>query len=263
MDQPHLPNSFVAIFDIIGFKELRAKQGTAGLMQKFERGVLPLIQHSAAGRSKTEEREGQQVSVPDFNEFSVQYRVFSDTVIFWTKDDSFSSFLSIIQTSSQLTASGFGGKAPYRGAVGYGDLLVQGEIMVGAGIEDAYIWEQKQAWAGVSLTPKCEEFCTSRDYVAQRGKVHVDAAEVEQDPQRKKNFLREARRLVRYFVPLQSNPKDGPATYAKRESIALDWTSSVYKDAAEQSMSLSSSTHATTIRNETIAFEKWARSRQD
>jgi hypothetical protein len=250
---------FVGLFDIIGFKELRQALGTAELMKKYERAILPLIQHSAAGRHKTEDRDGQQVSVPDFHEHSAQYRVFSDTVIFWTKDDSFLSFLIIVTASSQLAAVGFALRSPFRGAIGHGDLLENREIIVGSGIEDAYIWEQRQAWAGVSLTPDCEEFCVRNGYLEGRRREFLEAVERADDAHEKAKFLKEVRRLVRYPVPLQTNPKDGPVTYSSRDSIALDWTLNVFEGAAEKSMDKPRSSHAHSIKDNTLSFEKWAR----
>jgi hypothetical protein len=104
------------MFDIIGFKALRQKVGTAGLHRQFLRGILPGIQHSAAGRGKSIQHEGHDIYLPDFHEWSVGYRYISDTVIFFTPDDSFGSFLSMVNSAFMLLQFGFaGGKAPYRG----------------------------------------------------------------------------------------------------------------------------------------------------
>lgn len=250
---------FVGVFDVIGFKALRSALGTTGLVQKYERGLLPMVQHSAAGQSKTEERNGVEVSVPDFNENSINYRIFSDTVIYWTSDNTLLSFLMIVAASTKLLSSGFGMKMPVRGAIGYGDLLAKAEIMVGSGIEDAYLWEQQQAWVGVSLTPTCEAFCREHSYVEARRRMFSDSAEQTSDDWTKARALKEARRIVRYDVPLQTNPKDGPVIYSDRESYALDWTLNVFDGASGKCLPESASPHATSLRENTIAFEAWAR----
>jgi hypothetical protein len=257
--QPISSLHFVAVFDILGFKSLREKLGTAGLFQKFDRSILPRVQHSAAGRHRTDVRDGKQVLVPDFNEFSANYRVFSDTVLFWTRDDSFGSFMTIVETASQLSAAGFGTGCPYRGAIAHGDLLDSGEIILGRGIEDAYQWEQRQAWPGVSLTPDCERFCSAHNYLRLRRDAFTTAAEVESDEIKKRKLLNEVRRLINYPVALQDNPKDGPATYTARTCVVLDWTLNVFAGAAESSMGESTSCHARAIKANTVQFEHWAR----
>jgi hypothetical protein len=143
-------NCFVAMFDIIGFKALRDRLGTASLYQRYVRGISPMITHAAAGSGKIAEVNGEKMYVPNFTPLSPGFRVFSDTVIFSTSDDSFLSFLSIIHSSFVLLQSGFnGGKAPYRGAIGWGDLINDTSgILIGSAIEDAYVGESSQAWAG-------------------------------------------------------------------------------------------------------------------
>jgi hypothetical protein len=230
-------------------------------MQRLERSMIPLVQHSAAGRHKVERRGNTDVSVPDFHQFSAQYRVFSDTVVFWTADDDLSSFLTIVQASSQLAAAGFGTQMPLRGSIGHGDLLTKPQIIVGEAVEEAYLWEQSQAWAGVSFTPRCEQVCTDRGFFAAREQALLERADAEKDTVTAGKFRREVRRLVRYSVPLQYNPKNGPATYRRQDAFVIDWTLSVFAGAAAKALPEVQSEHATRIRQETIAFEDWARAR--
>ena len=88
--------AFVGMFDVLGFKALREEKGTEGLHQQYIRGILPAIQHSAAGKSKSSVVDGQSVLVPDFTATSLSYRIFSDTVIYFSADDSFESFVEIV-----------------------------------------------------------------------------------------------------------------------------------------------------------------------
>lgn len=254
-------NCFVGMFDIIGFKALREKKGTAGLYQQFTRGIIPAIQHSAAGRGKTENINGKQFYVPDFSEASVKYIAISDTVIFFTKDDSFNSFLSIINSAFMLLQFGFnGGKAPYRGSIGWGDLIDDHNgILIGSAIEDAYIGESSQAWAGAMLTQSCRDFTESKNYIENYKNTHLQVAASVTDDTQKRNAIENARRLVKYNVPTQFNPKDSPATYDVLPTYAIDWTIRMYEDASIKSFDPSSSTHAKTIAINTSTFEQWAR----
>src|ERR1700722_5550113 len=142
-------NCFVAMFDILGFKALRKLRGTAGLHQLYARSIAAMIQHAAAGSGTTTQINNETLYVPRFTPYSPQFRAISDTAIFFTADDSFTSFLFIVHSSFCLLQSGFvGSKAPYRGAIGWGDLINDDSgILIGSALEDAYDGEGKQAWA--------------------------------------------------------------------------------------------------------------------
>jgi hypothetical protein len=58
-----------------------------------------------------------------------------------------------------------------------------------------------------------------------------------------------------YPVPVQYNPKDGPVTYSKLETYAVDWTIRMYDNASEKSFHPSSNEHAQMIARNTQNFE--------
>lgn len=256
-------NCFVGVFDILGFKALREKRGTDRLYQQFLYGIAPSIRHAAAGQRKIETVNGTQKYVPDFSSASVSYRAISDTVIFFTKDDSFNSFMNLVNSSFMLLQTGFNGmEAPFRGAIGWGDLIDDNlnGILVGSAIEDAEAGEKSQAWAGAMLTARCRDFAKTNNYIERYKSTHIQQVANESNNETQKhNALLNAKRLVAYPVPIQSNPKDGPATYSELDTYVVDWTIRMFEDAAEKSFDQSSSAHATTIARNTIAFENWAR----
>lgn len=111
---------FLACFNVLGFKVLRKNKSTEGLYKLYQRHLLPAMQH-AAGKGKTLDNK----YVPDFNVNSLNFRIFSDTVILFTSDNSFGSFLTVINSAHQLLSMGFVvSKTPFRGAIGYGDLIL-------------------------------------------------------------------------------------------------------------------------------------------
>ena len=253
-------NAFVGIFDILGFKALRATKSTAGLHQLYIRGILPAIQHAAAGKSKSAVVDGQRVLVPDFTAASLNYRVFSDTVVYFSANDSFDSFFKIVNSASSLLQHGFGARSPFRGAIGWGDLINDPRgILLGGGIEDAYIGESSQAWAGAMLTTLCGEFAERHGYLNRYTSLHLEAAAQAQDEIKRRNATENARRLVPYNVPIQKNPKDGPAVYEVQQAYAIDWTIRMYEGASSKSFAPSDSSHAQTLAANTQAFESWAR----
>ena len=84
------------------------------------------------------------------------------------------------------------------------------------------------------------------------------ASNVTDDIQKRK-AIENARMLVKYNVPTQSNPKDSPATYDVLPTYAIDWTIRMYEEASIKSFDPSNSPHANKIAKNTSIFEKWAR----
>ena len=183
-------NTFVAMFDFLGFKMLRKERGTLGLYNLYLRGLLPQIQHSAALNSKVIEKNGVKISVPDPRPYSIDYRIISDSIILFSPSNSFNDFLGLITASHQLLCTGFAGhKAPLRGAIGYGDLILDNRtIWLGSAIEDAYIGESTQLWAGCSITPNCQSYLEEHNFIEKYKVVFKDMAIQEQDQLKKNEY---------------------------------------------------------------------------
>lgn len=254
-------NRFVAMFDILGFRALRRELGTAGLYKRFEQFTLPLMQHAAAGRGKIIDAPGGRAFVPDFHEGSVEYRIISDTVILIAKDASFSSFLSIVTSSTNLLKYGLlGMKTPYRGAIGYGDAVIDGpHMLVGEAVEDAYEAESRQVWSGCMLSPACESFVLENEYLYQFFWGVLALAEKEPDAQKQMGIVEEASRIAHYLVPIQTNAKNETKAYATQNAYVIDWTIGLYDGAASKSFGQSDDEHAKKIKKNTMDFEVWAR----
>lgn len=248
------------MFDFLAFKALRKERGTEGIHQLYMRGLLPQIQHAAALKGKTIQRNGRDVYVPDFGPQSIEYRIVSDSIILFANGDSFDHFVRIVAASHNLLCSGFAGhKAALRGAIGYGDLINDtNTIWIGSAIEDAYIGESLQVWSGCSITRACEDFISNMDYLSQYKKIFDDIP-YEQDSNKSKDIEKAKRRIVEYEIPEQYNPKTGPVEYTRRKGYALDWTLNVYEGAGEKAFSSTTNDHANLIIENTKSFEKWAR----
>lgn len=251
----------MGVFDVLGFKALRRTLGTAGLYQLYKRGLLPAIQHSAAGRRKMAEVDDTKGFVPDFHAGSLGYRVFSDTVVFYTRDDSFNSFVTIVSSSCMLVQFGFGTrKAPFRGAIAHGDLIDDSQfIIVGTAVEQAYAAEQAQVWAGCILSESCRAFAEARDYISNFRRTHEELANTIVDATQRQSVAENSWRLVKYPVPLQVTSKSEATRYVDQEAYAIDWTIQMFEGAATATFNPSTDSHATRIAENTIAFEQWAR----
>lgn len=230
-------NVFLAFFDILGFKNLRATRGSKGLYHLYKKFIEPMVEHSAASGGKIVKLNDENLCFPNISKKSIKYKIISDSMILFTEDSSLESFHKIINSSFQLLQSGFSGsKAPLRGAISYGDLINdQKDIYVGSAIEDAYWNESRQVWSGCILTDNCRSYIENEKYNIP------------------KNII------VEYNCPMQENPKESKIKYFKEEKLVLNWTLNMYDNAIVQSFPKSSSKHAIRIQNNTIDFEKWAR----
>lgn len=252
---------FFAMFDIIGFSNLLKERGSEGLYRLYSNAVLPMLQHAAMPVSKLEEKNGKTVSVPDPTSQRVYFTFFSDTIIYYSKDDSFESFFSIVLTSLQLLVSGFGGlKAPYRGAIGHGDIIADSSgILLGTSLIDAYKGEQSQMWAGCILTEACESICVEKKYFDLLQNYLETALQTETDEVKRTKIKKTQKTLIKYNVKKQKKTNDKPIVYFEQEHIVLDWTHNIYVGAAEKSFNPSDIPHQEMIRRNTIEFEKWVR----
>lgn len=256
----HPAQVFCAFFDMIGFKRRRLELGTAGIYQVYERGILPHIQHSAALGNETVVQGGREMLIPKQGPFSLGYRVVSDSLMLYSKDDGLNSFMAVVDASHRILQGGFSPKLPWRGAIGHGDLIAAESILIGSALEDAYEWESKQVWAGVVLTPAAEAIARERDYLAAR-KTAYQAGYA-----RKPNRLdlgQDADLLLQYSVPLQTNPKSGPVVYTEQLLYCIDWTVRMYPEAVEKAFDASDNAHAQNIKSNTAKFEGWARARPE
>jgi hypothetical protein len=249
--EPH--TAYVALFDVLGFKALRGREGTQGIAQLFERSLLAMIQHAAAGRGRTQLVGDENVYVPDWNERSLTYRVISDTVIFLAKSDDFDSFFVIVDAAFKLLQAGFGnGRTPFRGAIGHGDLYIRDEIVVGSAVEDAYAAESSQLWAGVMLTSAAEQHAQAAGHFDRLNAVYDLAGQQATNEHEQKMVAQNRRRLIRYDVPLKP-PEES------RTAFILDWTLRMYEGAVEKALPVIQDPRAAIIRDNTLAFERWAR----
>jgi len=198
-------NVFVAMFDIIGFKNLRKQRESSGLYELYTKGILPQIQHSAALKSKVIAEYDTLVCIPNIGEHSLTYRVISDSILLFTESNSLKEFTKIVDASYQLLTLGFcGHKAPLRGAIGYGDLILDDEsIWLGSAIEDAYAGESGQCWSGCCLTEACEEFAKKFGMIEHNNSISTPS------------------KLVPYKIPRQSQTKSTPVQYTFIDGLHL------------------------------------------
>lgn len=252
---------FAAFFDILGFKELRSQLGTAGLFQRYQRGFAPAIAHSAAGRGKSVRQGDQTVWVPDPNSSSAGHLAVSDSILFWRSGSEYQDFASIMRAVQELVSFSWPMRLPLRGAIAFGDLIAQPPTLVlGTAVEEAVAWESRQAWSGTVLTPSCQELVVQRGYYdLWRHNAEAAASAAETDAA-KLSFLRAARTLIEYDVPIKARGRQGELEYGSQRMFVHDWTVGALPTYAATALPESDDQHAQRIRRNTLDFEGWARS---
>jgi len=138
--------NFVAYFDILGYGrriEKRSVEEEFNIQDEF----ITRLEDFIKGTKNIEKCEL-------FN--------FSDTYILYIDDGSENSFIQIIYNSLICMLLAAVKKIPYfpfRGAISYGDFLVNKErnVIVGEALREAYLLEKRQQWMGCCLSNSCYE----------------------------------------------------------------------------------------------------------
>ena len=133
---------FVALFDILGFRDLIKNNDLAKVAQTYQDARSDFennIQHINALLQKN----------------SVLFRIFSDTFLIYTSEVSDKSFLALLAALDFLFIAANENNLPIRGATAVGELIVSNGIEIGIPIVEAYEKEQKQDWIGCWITQSC------------------------------------------------------------------------------------------------------------
>jgi len=95
------------------------------------------------------------------NNASLEYVLFSDTVVISTTDESEASLLKLLQSCSRLFGGLLAKGISLRGAIARGQFTREktdtGVFLAGRPVVDAYRFEKQQDWVGVMLTPSVLE----------------------------------------------------------------------------------------------------------
>lgn len=139
---------YVAFFDILGFKNWIESEGSRNVFEYIRR-FLNLMIRSSLPNSKV--NSDMSVNVGESNIFYIN---FSDSIVFYTKDDTYDSFSTIIKVCAQfINIVICGPSRSIRGAISVGEFYADPEsnAFVGQALIDAYHLEEQQDWLGVCL----------------------------------------------------------------------------------------------------------------
>ena len=141
-------NRYVAFFDILGFKNWVETEGSRKVFD-YIRDFMSLMIRVSMPKSKI----NADMSV-DLEPSIIYYINFSDTIVFYSRDDSYEAFRTILLVCAEfMNVIICGPTRAIRGALSCGEFYVDTEnnAYVGQALIDAYELEEKQYWLGVSL----------------------------------------------------------------------------------------------------------------
>lgn len=139
---------FVSFFDILGFKSWIEVDGSKEVF-KYVKGYLDMMIKSSLPNAIV----NSDMSV-EFEVQNVDFVYFSDSIIFYSKDDTEESFKALITASNTfMNVFNCGVSYMLRGAMAYGEFYADDETRsyVGQALIDAYQLEEETNWLGFSF----------------------------------------------------------------------------------------------------------------
>lgn len=144
---------YVAVFDVLGFKSWIKAEGSQKIFT-FMKGFMNLM--TKVSLPKAVANEDMTV---DMKPSLISQISFSDTIVFYSQDDSYESFSTILKVCAHfLNTVICGSRRPIRGALAHGEFYVEPEnnACVSQALIDAYELEQKQNWLGMTFHKSIE-----------------------------------------------------------------------------------------------------------
>ncbi|MDQ0059472.1 hypothetical protein [Paenibacillus harenae] len=135
---------YMAFLDILGFKSIMGNLSTDELGDQMSHILQASILSAIKGDTVfVDNNPSLEVSS------SIKVYQFSDSIIMYTEDDDIGTFIELIKALNLLLAQSIIRGFPLRGALTWGDMYVNGSIIVGDPLVRASVLESRQEWSGV------------------------------------------------------------------------------------------------------------------
>lgn len=167
--------SFIAYFDFLGFQNFIEKNDLT--TQKKVMGQIYRDIELAMGVARKNFLNSGRNAIPDISESKLNCINFSDTVVFWTLDDSESSLSELIKVAHEFNRRAIESTFPVRGSIVFGEIIhnlyddrnINGaqyaiNSVFGYGIIIAHQKTQRQNWAGTVLDNSLIEELQQKGY---------------------------------------------------------------------------------------------------
>jgi len=167
----HEGPKYLAFIDILGFSNIVKEQTAKNNLSIILGTVIRAVQKGLSG---TRDGGGFYVKLRpngleiDITKAKVNNLFFSDTIMFWTNDDSAASLLDLIETVNELFVwCIYTSRIPLRGSITHGNLQyndglimhpnvkINQSALYGKAIVDAAELEKCQQWMGCSFSESC------------------------------------------------------------------------------------------------------------
>jgi hypothetical protein len=153
--------TFIAFFDILGFKEIIYNNELSEVKRLFNH-LLRETQTAVSGEKYMELNSG--VIIPDLKEQQVNCLHISDSVIFWTNSNTEKDFIDLLNVCYTFYWRSLQTTFPLRGCLTYGEIDFNPQTfdntngakfynysLIGKGLVDAYIKSDNMEYAGCIL----------------------------------------------------------------------------------------------------------------
>jgi hypothetical protein len=185
-----MKNSFVAFFDILGFKNLVEKNSHEDLIEIYRESLYVSLDLTDKFTNPiytaiSPEEEKQSSSIKIF--------VISDSIILVQENLTILGLYFLIARCQILLGTSLSDGIPLRGAISYGPVSIienRGTTIVGRGLTRAYTLEASQNWSGGMIDPECFKILDPKNYQNIINNASRD----------KKNPL-----LIKYNIPLKDS----------------------------------------------------------
>lgn len=156
--------SFVAFFDILGFKDLVSNNSHEELFEIYDFALYDTLK-SMIPILKTVYGFFPQLGTKEID--TLEIYIISDSIIIVQKDTSTKGFLYLLAVSRIILSSAMGGGIPLRGGISVGEVSVikneYGTTILGKGLTKAYEIESNQSWSGAIVSKECFDFLKEPD----------------------------------------------------------------------------------------------------
>ena len=158
--------SYIAILDILGFKDLVNENAHQELLNIYKLFTTTINDCLADFKSNIIDNEHETKIITDLTNVKINSVIISDSIIFWSDDNSTDSFFEMLITIRHALRFGIFHGIPMRGGFTVGEFSIidekldtksynQNITFFGKGIVDAYNLEQSQDWAGCVIHEDC------------------------------------------------------------------------------------------------------------
>ena len=155
MAEENTKRCYIAIFDILGFKEYVKENSHIEVYAKLKT-IRQRLQENLERIRLVNKNLSHEIA--SFKFYEVDYLLFSDTILLITENDTDESFINIVSDARKLIAFCFREKTPIKGCIAKGDITYDKEkdILFGKPIIDAHLLSEDMKFMGVILDKSLE-----------------------------------------------------------------------------------------------------------